>query len=172
MSAPRRIAFDARYISDQYHGIGRYAFRLLEGMTTAAPEVTFIVFKGRGRDSRFDWATVEAQSNVEFCEGPWPLYWPHEQFIWPLLLRRARADIFYSPYFVAPLMSSCPAVITVHDLIFDRYPDYMPLSWSRPYYRRLMRWGIRRARRRSPRDAWDRRSAAPPCRPARRAGSA
>ncbi len=147
MSAPKRIAFDARYINDQYHGIGRYAFRLLEGMTAAAPEATFIVFKGRGRDTRFDWATVEARPNVEFRQGPWPLYWPHEQFLWPSLLRRVRADLFYSPYFVAPLMSSCPAVITVHDLIFDRYPDYMPWSWSRPYYRWLMRWGARRARR-------------------------
>jgi len=147
MSAPKRIAFDARYINDQYHGIGRYAFRLLEGMVTAAQEATFIVFKGRGRDTRFDWATVEARPNVEFREGPWPLYWPHEQLIWPSLLRHVRADIFYSPYFVAPLMSSCPAVITVHDLIFDRYPDYMPWSWSRPYYRWLMRWGTRRARR-------------------------
>jgi glycosyltransferase involved in cell wall biosynthesis len=147
MSAPKRIAFDARYINDQYHGIGRYAFRLLEGMVAAAPEATFIVYKGRGRDTRFDWATVATRPNVELREGPWPLYWPHEQLVWPLLLRRDRADMFYSPYFVAPLVPSCPAVITVHDLIFDRYPGYMPWRWSRPYYQWLMRWGTRRAQR-------------------------
>jgi len=144
---PRRIAFDARYINDQYHGIGRYAFQLLVGMVAAAPEAMFVIFKGRGRDTRFDWAAVAARPNVELRDGPWPLYWPHEQLVWPLLLRRAQADIYYSPYFVAPLMSSCPTVVTVHDLIFDRYPDYMPWSWSRPYYWWLMRWGARRARR-------------------------
>lgn len=143
----KRIAFDARYINDRYHGIGRYAFRLLEAMVAAAPERTFIVFRGRGRDSRFDWNTLAARPNVELCDGPWPLYGPHEQCLWPWLLRRARADVFHSPYFVAPLLAPCPVVITIHDLIFDRYPAYMPWTWARPCYRLLMSWSTRRARR-------------------------
>ncbi len=142
-----RIAFDARYINDRYHGIGRYAFRLLEAMVAVAPTRTFLVFRGRGRDSRFDWKTLVARPNVELWEGPWPLYWPHEQLMWPRILRRSRAELFHSPYFVAPLLAPCPVVITVHDLIFDRYPIYMPWAWARPYYRLLMAWGTRRARR-------------------------
>lgn len=155
MSTPERIAFDARYISDRYHGIGRYAFRLLEslvlqqdkGSAAAGPERTFVVFRGRGQDSRFDWRALAARPNVEVRDGPWPLYWPHEQVLWPRLLRRSRADLFYSPYFVAPLLAPCPVVITVHDLIFDRYPDYMPWAWSKPYYRLLMGLSTRRAQR-------------------------
>jgi len=142
-----RIAFDGRYISDRYHGIGRYAFRLLEAMAAIAPERTFIVFRGRGRDSRFDWKTLAARPNVELRKGPWPLYWPHEQLLWPWILRRSQAELFHSPYFAVPLWAPCPTVVTVHDLIFDRYPAYMPRSWARPYYRALMGWGIRRARR-------------------------
>ncbi|HHH42326.1 MAG TPA: glycosyltransferase family 1 protein [Chloroflexi bacterium] len=147
MTPPERIAFDARYINDRYHGIGRYAFRLLEAMVAAAPERTFIVFRGRGQDSRFDWSGLAARPNVELREGPWPLYWPHEQLLWPLLLRRSRADLFHTPYFAAPLLAPCPVVVTVHDLIFDRYPAYMPWGWARPYYRLLMAWGTRRAKR-------------------------
>ena len=147
MSAPERIAFDARYISDRYHGIGRYAFRLLESMAVAAPERTFVVFRGQEQDSRFDWQMLAARPNVELWDGPWPLYWPQEQLRWPLLLRRSRVDRFYSPYFVAPLPATCPVVTTVHDLIFDRYPEYMPQAWSRPYYRLLMALSTRRARR-------------------------
>lgn len=147
MSAPERIAFDARYINDQYHGIGRFAFRLLEAMVAAAPELTFVVFKGRAQDTRFSWDTLTAQPNVEWRDGPWPLYWFHEQLVWPYLLRRCRADVFVSPYFVAPLLASCPVAITVHDLIFDRYPAYMPWRWSRPYYRLLMKLSTRHARR-------------------------
>ncbi|HSR31259.1 MAG TPA: glycosyltransferase family 1 protein [Anaerolineae bacterium] len=147
MNAPERIAFDARYINDRYQGIGRYAFRLLEAMVMAAPEHTFMVFRGREKDSRFDWETLASRPNVELWQGPWPLYWPHEQVRWPRLLRQSRADLFHSPYFVAPLLAPCPVVITVHDLIFDRYPAYMPWAWSRPYYRLLMRLSNRRARR-------------------------
>lgn len=147
MSAPERIAFDARYISDRYHGIGRYAFRLLEAMLAQAPEHTFVVFLGRRQDTRFDWRTLAALPNVEFLDGPWPLYWPQEQLRWPWVLHRSQADLFYSPYFVAPLLAPCPVVVTVHDLIFDRYPDYMPWAWSRPYYRLLMALSTRRAGR-------------------------
>lgn len=150
MGTPERIAFDARYVNDQYHGIGRYAFRLLEAMVAAAPDLTFIVYRGRGRDTRFKLDALSAQPNVEFRAAPWPLYWPHEQVIWPRLLRESRADVFHSPYFVAPLFATCPVIITVHDLIFDRYPEYMPWGWSRPYYAYygwLMRQGTRRAHR-------------------------
>jgi glycosyltransferase involved in cell wall biosynthesis len=147
--APERIAFDARYVNDRYHGIGRYAFRLLEALVAAAPARTFIVFRGREEDSRFDWGALSARPNVELWDGPWPLYWPQEQLQWPALLRRSRADLFYSPYFVAPLLvtDACPAIVTVHDLIFDRYPAYMPRRWARPYYRLLMALSVRRARR-------------------------
>ncbi len=141
-----RIAFDARYINDRYHGIGRYAFRLLEAMVNVAPMHTFIVFRGQGRDSRFDWNALASRPNVELREGPWPLYWPHKQVLWPQILRRSRADVFHSPYLSVPLMAPCPVVLTVHDLIFERYPAYMPRAWMRSYYRLLMALGIRRAR--------------------------
>lgn len=145
MSAGDRIAFDARYVNDRYHGIGRYAFRLLEGLVAMAPDREFVVFKGPGKDSRFDWSRLEKQSNIEFRSGPWPLYWPREQVVWPRSLRQNQVGLFFSPSFPAPLFSSVPQVITVHDLIFDRYPTYMPSRWARPYYRLLMKMSSRKA---------------------------
>lgn len=155
MSGPWHVGFDARYINDRYHGIGRYAFRLLEALVMhgadnasgRATDHTWAVFRGPATNSRFDWDQLAARDNVELLEGPWPLYWPQEQLHWPARLRRAGVDIFYTPHFVAPVGASCPVVITVHDLIFDHYPAYMPRPWSRPYYRLLMALSTRRARR-------------------------
>lgn len=145
-----RIGFDARYINDRYHGIGRYAFRLLEALVQAGIQYNFTIFLGKDIESRFDWQWLKKQPNVSFQKGPWPMYWPHEQIIWPNILKRSRVDLFHSPYFVAPLFTwkSPPSVvITVHDLIFDRFPEYMPKAWSRPYYRLLMSRSARRANR-------------------------
>src|SRR5512139_3796099 len=111
----RRIAFDARYINDRYHGIGRYAFRLLEALARLDPESTYVVFQGRWGDHRFDWQPLAAMPNVELHEGPWPLYWPTEQVVWPRLLSQQRVSLFHSPYFVAPLFwqpPSAPVIIT------------------------------------------------------------
>lgn len=145
-----RIGFDARYINDQYHGIGRYAFRMLSSLVRHAEEHTFVMYLGQGKNSRFDWSDLSSLPNVEFHNGPWPLYWPLEQLKWPLLLNKNNIDLFHTPYFVAPLSRSLsgkhrPVVITVHDLIFDRYPAYMPARWMRPYYKSLMWLSIRRA---------------------------
>lgn len=144
---PDRVGFDARYVSDRYHGIGRYAFRLLEALAEAAPQRTFVVFRGRAPETRFDWDRLGARHNVIMTAGPWPLYWPHEQLQWPWLLRRLRVNCFHSPYAVAPLLTGAPVIITVHDLIFDRYPAYMPQAYARPYYRLLMTLSTRKAAR-------------------------
>ncbi len=143
----KRVAFDARYINDRYHGIGRYAFSLLNAIVKAAPEITFVIFRGRERDSRFNWEGITSQPNVEILQGPWPLYLPFEQLRWPGFLRKSRVDLFHSPYIIAPLFVNIPVLITVHDLIFDRYPEYMPSAWSRPYYQAMMRLGTRHARK-------------------------
>lgn len=144
---PDRIGFDARYVSDRYHGIGRYAFRLLEALAEAAPQRTFVVFRGRAPETRFDWDRLSGRDNVIVTAGPWPLYWPQEQLQWPWLLRRLRVNCFHSPYVVAPLLAGAPVIITVHDLIFDRYPAYMPQAHARPYYRLLMTLSARKAAR-------------------------
>jgi alpha-1,3-rhamnosyl/mannosyltransferase len=146
-----RIAFDARYINDRYHGIGRYAFRLLEALASASLlrglKHTFIVYRGRSPDTRFDWRHLQASPNIILRQGPSALYLPTEQLAWSRLLRREPADLFHSPFFVAPVLAPTrlPVIVTVHDLIFDRYPQYMPVAWSRPYYRLLMRLSLRRA---------------------------
>lgn len=145
------IAFDARYINDRYHGIGRYAFRLLEALACFSLQrglpYSFTVYRGSAPDSRFDWQSLQALPNIRLHPGPSALYLPTEQLAWARLLRRQPADLFHSPYFVAPLLAPhrLPVIVTVHDLIFDRYPQYMPLAWSRPYYRLLMRLSLRRA---------------------------
>lgn len=150
MAGIKRIAFDGRYINDRYHGIGRYAFRLLEALVEladeACPNRRFIIFCGREPDSRFDWGKVLAKSSVEIKAGPWPLYWPQEQFAWPKLLRQCRVDLFFSPHFIAPLLARIPIIVTVHDLIFDHYPDYMPQRWARPYYQMMLHLSTHRAR--------------------------
>jgi len=144
----KRIAFDARYINDRYHGIGRYAFRMLECLAALNREDHFIVYRGKMENTRFDWQGLHSRPNVEIRDGPWPLYWPIEQLIWPITLRSNQVDLFYSPYIIAPLLArGIPTIITVHDLLFDRYPQYMPLSWSRPYYRYMLSQGLRRAQK-------------------------
>jgi len=141
-----RIGFDARYIQDRYHGIGRYAFELLSACVAQAPADRFVVFwDPRLANSRFPLAALLDTPNVIPVEVRLPLFGPFDQFVMPFLARRHRLDLLHVPYVGVPLAVPCPLVLTIHDLIFERYPAYMPQPWARGYYHLLTRGGLLRA---------------------------
>ena len=69
-----------------------------------------------------------------------------EQVLQPIALRRDRPDVLHAAAFVAPLVSSCPTVVTVYDLSFDLFPDFFR-GPNQTYLRIFTRRSVRRARR-------------------------
>ena len=63
----------------------------------------------------------------------------------PRLLRRTGAALVHTQYAV-PVGSGCPAVVTIHDLSFERSRELMPLR-DRIVFRRVVPLAARRARR-------------------------
>jgi alpha-1,3-rhamnosyl/mannosyltransferase len=63
----------------------------------------------------------------------------------PRLLRRTRAALVHTQY-ALPLGCPCPAVVTVHDLSFERDPGLMP-GKDRAVFRRVVPRAARRAAR-------------------------
>jgi len=67
--------------------------------------------------------------------------------VWyPLLLARTarRSDVLHCPTFRAPLRSSMPLVVTVHDVALFRHPEAFP-TWHRRTGRAALRLGVRAA---------------------------
>ena len=58
--------------------------------------------------------------------------------------RRHGADLVHCPANFGPLRSGVPVVLTVHDLLAFRHPEYVPGAYSR-----VLRWMIRVAARRA-----------------------
>ena len=61
-----------------------------------------------------------------------------------LELARHRFDLLHSPDFIAPLRGGKRHVITVHDLSFIHYPEYITAA-SRHYYNGQIEASVRRA---------------------------
>lgn len=66
------------------------------------------------------------------------------QLVMPGTLRRLGADLMHSMQFVAPLVTPCPTVVTVHDLGYLRFPETIEEP-RRTYYRTLVPPSLRRA---------------------------
>lgn len=144
------IIFDGRYIQDRYHGIGRYAFHLVQELAKLLPAKPLVIIRDpRLPESRFDWSTFSALPNVTVHQLTAPPFSAREQRVLPLFLRQfsqAGTTLYHTPYFALPWLSRTPAVVTVHDCIFEHNRRYMPQAWARGYYRLLMRRSLARAR--------------------------
>jgi glycosyltransferase involved in cell wall biosynthesis len=134
-----RIAFDLRRIGNP--GIGRYMKCLTEAVTAQAPENEYLLILPPDGDD-----LVNAPGVKKIC-SPVKYYSVREQVELPRILRRHKVDLLHSPHFLLPLLRSCPAVATIHDVIYLACPQDLPSRVGRLYYRAMMKACARMATR-------------------------
>ena len=124
-----RIAIDARKLRD--FGIGTYIRNLLRHLARLDATTEFVVLC-REQDCAF---VTELGENFRAVTEPSRPYSLREQFAIPLELRRAGANLFHAPHYVLPPMTPCRSVVTIHDCIHLRFPQYLPSRLGYAYAR-------------------------------------
>jgi glycosyltransferase involved in cell wall biosynthesis len=76
-----------------------------------------------------------------------PHYSVAEQIRIPLAIRPARVDLFHAPHYVVPRLLPCPYVVTIHDCIHLRFPQYLPNRLASFYAKTMMQMAAQGARR-------------------------
>jgi glycosyltransferase involved in cell wall biosynthesis len=135
-----KIAFDLRRI--QKPGVGRYMTCLTEAVMAHAPEHAYLLILPPGEEG-----AIAVRQSAEKVISSAPCYSLREQFELPRLLRRHKIDLVHSLHFNLPLFSPCPAVVTIHDVIYLACKQDLPSRWGRLYYRTMMTAAVRRADR-------------------------
>ncbi|HEY1655830.1 MAG TPA: glycosyltransferase family 1 protein [Candidatus Tumulicola sp.] len=117
-----RIGLDARLTDQLSVGMKAYVAQLTARLAQVAPEYSYEAFSA---GVNFGW---------------------DEQVRLPLALARARLNLvhFLSPY--VPVVSPVASVVTIHDLIHLRFPQYFKAK-VRPYYQTVVRLACGRAKR-------------------------
>jgi len=138
---PVRIAIDARKLHD--YGIGTYVRNLVrEFARHESPEHYVLICHPK------DEAFVSALGpRFEPLVDSAASYSVREQLSVPLDLRRARVQLFHSPHYVVSPLTPGRVVVTIHDCIHLRFPQYLPNRAAHAYARAFMAYGARRARR-------------------------
>jgi glycosyltransferase involved in cell wall biosynthesis len=110
-----RIGVDGRELRAGVRtGIRRYVLEVLRAV--AARGLPCVVYGDRataldGLPAGVTGVTLDGRAT------PW---W--DQVTLPAALRRHGVSVFLSPYYKRPLATSCPVVVTIHDLFFIGYP--------------------------------------------------
>jgi glycosyltransferase involved in cell wall biosynthesis len=136
-----RIAIDARKLRD--YGIGTYVRNLVTTLARQPGDDRYVLLC-RPADAGF--AESLGPRFEPLCEqaGNYSL---REQVSIPRALKRAHVDLFHAPHYVVSPLTPCPYVVTIHDCIHLRFPQYLPNRLAYTYARVMMRSAARRAGR-------------------------
>jgi glycosyltransferase involved in cell wall biosynthesis len=136
-----RIAIDARKLHD--YGIGTYVRNLVSWLARLDHDHEYVVVC-RPDDVSF----VESLGpRFHACAEKAGNYSLREQISLPLALGRTRVDLFHAPHYVVSPLTRVPFVVTIHDCIHLRFPQYLPNRLAYSYARTMMRTSARRSRR-------------------------
>jgi glycosyltransferase involved in cell wall biosynthesis len=136
-----RIAIDARKWRD--YGIGTYIRNLVRHMARLDRSTEYVLIVQPAD------IEIAADLGENFRTVPdWSRnYSVREQFTVPLDLRREGIDLFHAPHYVLPPLTPCKAVVTIHDCIHLRFPQYLPNRLAYVYARSSLWMATHRAAR-------------------------
>ncbi len=123
-----RIGIDARLVHYTKAGIAQYILHLVSHLANLDSNNEYVILQDR-RDK------VPFVQRPNFRRHPtWtPSHHRLEQLTLPLEIRGLRLDLLHSPDFIPPFRRNCLSVITVHDLAFLLFPQFMTRE-SANYY--------------------------------------
>ena len=140
-----RIGFDGKRAANNLTGLGNYSRSLIEALSKQFPETQYLVYSPKVKSSR----QIDAFFEVENIKLKLPI---NGTFLWRSLnilkdLLRDKVQIFHGLSHEIPFAiqhTKIKSIVTIHDLIFLRYPQYYKFI-----DRKLYEWKSRSACKRA-----------------------
>jgi glycosyltransferase involved in cell wall biosynthesis len=130
-----RVGIDGRAFTSPAAGVRRYVSELVRALVSSDAALEIVAIGG---------SSDSLPSGVRHFPESWH---PPTNLGWaigglPRIARRAGVDLIHAPAYTAPLGSPVPTVLTIHDVSYERHPEWYPYrrDWlRRAFYRRSAR---------------------------------
>ena len=134
-----RVGFDGRALASPAAGVRRYAYELFGALASLASVSAVAVGVPSGAPVPPGVERAPGAASLPANPG-WMLTGL------PRAARRARLDLFHAPSYTAPFGGPRPLVLTIHDVSYERHPEWYPHKRD-PLRRAFYRWSARTADR-------------------------
>lgn len=134
------IGIDCRLPFYQMGGISQYTLHLMTALAALDSANQYTVFHNR-KDQR---SYLPNAPNFRRRDVWTPCHHRWEKYALGVELRPHRLSLLHSPDFIPPAWGAKKYVITVHDLNFLYYPEYLTAE-SRRYYLEQIQWAVQKA---------------------------
>lgn len=142
-----RIAVNTRlFLKGRLEGIGWFAHEVLSRMVKKHPEHEFIFIFDRPYHKDFIFAPNVTPVVLKPQARHPALYYLWTEWGIPRILRKYKADVYFSPDGLGSLRTKVPTCVTIHDLAYKHYPEFMDKMHRWHYAHYLPRFA-RHARR-------------------------
>jgi glycosyltransferase involved in cell wall biosynthesis len=126
-----RVGIDGRAFSSPAAGVRRYVTELGSALLALGDAVDVVALGG---------SCEVLPQGIGFVDEPWH---PPTNLGWtiaglPRAAARAGVDLIHAPAYTAPLWGAVPTVLTIHDVSYERHPEWYPYrrDWlRRAFYR-------------------------------------
>lgn len=136
-----RIGIDCRLPYYRMGGISQYVLNLIPALAALDQENQYFLFHSR-KDRR---SYLPPGARNFRRRNLWtPCHHRYERWALTAELLRHRLDVFHSPDFIPPLRGAKRRVVTIHDLNFIYYPQFLTEE-SRRYYIDQIQWAVQSA---------------------------
>ncbi|HEX6122005.1 MAG TPA: glycosyltransferase family 1 protein [Ktedonobacterales bacterium] len=123
-----RVAFNALFLQEPYTGTGRYTYNLLSALGRVDGINEYLVLSPATpvvmpeMPSTFTWREVPVGQLAKGGRRREKVYW--EVVTFPQTARQMGARILHVPYFALFRSHGLPTIVTIHDLVNLRLPEY------------------------------------------------
>lgn len=129
------VGIDGRAFASPAAGVRRYVSELVPALLSIDSPLELVALGG---------SETKLPAGVRHAAEPWH---PPTNLGWaavglPRAARQAAVDLIHAPAYTAPLHSAVPVVLTIHDVSYERHPEWYPYrrDWlRRAFYRRSAR---------------------------------
>ena len=136
-----RIGIDCRLPYYQGGGISKYCQLLVKSLATLDRENEYVIFHSRKDTKTY---LPKSGSNFRRVNLATPCHHRFERWSLGIELLRQSLDAMHSPDFIPPIFGADRHIITVHDLNFIHYPEFLTPG-SRRYYNKQINWAVKKA---------------------------
>jgi len=124
-----RIGIDCRLWDET--GVGRYIRNLLTNLSRIDKQNEYVLF-ARTQDENSIKSIVKGQMSIVRTDARW--HGIAEQIRFPRILNEQNLDLMHFPYFSVPIFYYKPFIVTIHDLIVNKFNTGRASTLPLPLY--------------------------------------
>ena len=134
---------DARSATDHFPGIGRYVSNLAQALVPLlTDDEHLLILRDPERPSQ--WQLPQQSEKATLLNTAVSPFGLNQQWHIPKLLQNHKIAVYHSPYYIMPYRLNIPTVLTLYDLIPQKYPQTVSLK-ARLMATTLTKMAMRRA---------------------------